>query len=457
MAKLWDKDYTLDRSIERFTVGNDYLLDENLVIADCVASIAHAQMLVAIGVLSEHEAAALKRELVAIIRQSARGEYKIDAADEDCHTSIENRLTAVLGEAGKRIHTGRSRNDQVIAALRLYARDFLLQFKQACLNLARTLVGFAEGHSQVPMPGRTHMQIAMPSSVGLWAGAFSEQLLDDTLLLDTAYYVNNTCPLGSAASYGVPLALDRELVARLLGFREVQNNVLYVNNSRGKTEAVIIDAVEQVMITLSKLAQDMILFSMPEFGYFRLASEVCTGSSIMPQKKNPALLELVRARASTVAACGNQVKGIIRGAPSGYNQDFQETKAAFMNAVQIGIESVHVMDLAVRRTVVDEECLLAGFKPEIFATDYALKLVGGGKPFRDAYREVARDLDKLSSLDPYEALKQKQHTGTTGNLGLHLASKRIAGARDAANQEQQRVNTILQELVGFEVPAYKRK
>lgn len=455
IPKLWQKDYTLDRVIEKFTVGQDHLLDLDLVNSDCVASVGHAQMLESIGLLTGVEYENLKSELITIINLNDKGAFKIDISQEDCHTSIENHLTDVLGEPGKKIHTGRSRNDQVIAALRLFTRDFLLDFQGSVFDLAVTLVECAQKHADAPMPGRTHMQIAMPSSVGLWASAYAEQLLDDSLLLETAYELNNMSPLGSAASYGVPLPLDREMVADALGFNKVQNNVLYVNNSRGKTESIVLDAVEQVLITVSKLAQDIIIFSMPEFGYFTLPDEVCTGSSIMPQKKNPALLELVRARASTVSGLSSLVKNIIRALPSGYNRDFQETKAYFMDGIETGMDCVHIMNLAVAKMIVHREKLIAGFTPEIYATDYVLELVSEGMAFRDAYRKVAQNLDSLEKRDPSEAVKKKIHTGATGNLGLENILMRVGERRQSVTSEQKRVNATIEALMGITVEFFR--
>ena len=454
MAKLWQKNSELEALVERFTVGDDYAVDRSLVAADCVASMAHAIMLYKIGILGDRELVDLKYALVEILHRDEKQEFVIHPSDEDCHTAIENYLVKSLGEAGKKIHTGRSRNDQVIAALRLFARGFLLQFQKACLDLAALLQGFAARNSLVPMPGRTHMQIAMPSSVGLWAGAFCEEMLDNLLLIDAAYTLNNASPLGAAASYGVPLPLEREMVAELLGFERVQNNVLYVNNSRGKVEAVILDAVEQVMLTLSKLAQDMIFFSLPEFGYFSLPDEVCTGSSIMPQKKNPDVLELIRARAATLSSLSQQVKAVIRSLPSGYNRDFQETKAPFVQGIRLGMISVRVMELVIGRLKVHREALAAGFRPEIYATDYALELVRQGVPFRDAYRRVAADLDSLKQRDPVQALKDKSSSGTTGNLGLEKSAARISSRLEDLAAEQRRVNEKLAALTGFELELF---
>ncbi len=455
MGKLWQKDYSLNEVVERFTVGEDYLLDRNFVNADCVASIAHAAMLESIGILTGEEFNSLKKELINIIEFNDSGKFLITQKDEDCHTAIENHLTSVLGEPGKKIHTGRSRNDQVIAAIRLYSRSFLSEFQKDCLRLAANLVDFAQRNRDIPMPGRTHMQIAMPSSVGLWAGAFAEEILDDLSLIATSYDLNNMSPLGSAASYGVPLPINREMVAHALGFKRVQNNVLYVNNSRGKVESIILDALEQVMLTLSKLAQDIIIFSMPEFKYFSFPDDMYTGSSIMPQKKNPAVLELIRAKASTVSAMCLQVKGIIKALPSGYNRDFQDTKPAFMKGLNTCMTCVRVMDLLVSRMEVNEDKLLAGFTPEIFAADRAIELVGRGVPFRDAYREVGSSLDTLESVDPYKAIRKKTHTGATGNLGLGASRDRIEELKVGLDQEARVVEERMVGLTGFKVTLFK--
>ncbi len=454
MTKLWQKDYELDAFVEQFTVGRDFELDQHLLNADCVASLAHATMLETIGILTKEELAALKEGLVAIIRAHEQGAFPIARSDEDGHTAIENALTEKCGAAGKKIHTGRSRNDQVIVATRLYARSYLLALLEHGLTLVDNLLNFAEEHQKVPMPGRTHMQIAMPSSVGLWAGAYAEQLLDDLLLVENAYRINNQSPLGSAASYGVPLPLDRELVADLLGFAKVQNNVLYANNSRGKMESIILDAVDQVVLTLSKLAQDLILFSMPEFRYFTLPDNLCSGSSIMPQKKNPCGLELVRAKSATVSACAFQIKNIIKALPSGYNRDFQETKEPFLRGANTGLACVQIMDLCIRKVKVNPEKLKAGFIPEIFATDAALELVAQGVPFRDAYREVGLNLDRLEARDPEATIMAKTYTGATGNLGLDKARAAAAALRAFAQAEEAKIDAKVRALVGFPVKLF---
>jgi argininosuccinate lyase len=451
LSKLWDKGYALDELIEEFTVGEDPQLDQRLVAADCVASMAHARMLARIGILTPEENEALRRELAAILRLNRDGQFPIRREEEDCHTAIENRLVETAGQAGKKIHTGRSRNDQVIAALRLYARSFLLEFQGAVLDLVQALLRFAEEHGDLPMPGRTHLQAAMPSSVGLWAGAWLEELLDDLQLLDAAYALNNCSPLGSAASYGVPLPLDRETVAESLAFDRVQNNVLYVNNSRGKVESIILDALEQVMLTLSKLAQDLILFSLPEFGYFRLPDELFAGSSIMPQKKNPCMLELMRAKAATIGSYCAQVKSIIRALPSGYNRDFQETKEPFLRGLDLALISVRVMQAVVVKLRPDAERLRRGFTPDIFATDRAMELVAKGVPFREAYRTVGNELDSLPTGDPDQAIRRRTYTGTTGNLGLEKARKQLEHRREELGLRRNRIAAKLEALAGFEI------
>jgi len=446
--KLWDKGYALDRELEAFTTADDPVIDRELAPWDCVASVAHAQMLARCGILSDDEAGKLAAELRAIAADAKAGSFQIKFEDEDCHTAIEKRLTARLGDLGKKIHTCRSRNDQVIAALRLWAKDALHTLFAASLDLATTLRQFAEAHKDIPMVGRTHTQVAMPSSVGLWAGAWLESILDDLRLLRAAYELNDQCPLGSAASYGVPLAIDREFTSQALGFARLQNNVLYANNSRGKIEAIILGACVQIAIDLSRMAQDLINFSLPEFGYFRIPQELCTGSSIMPQKRNPCGLELVRARASTIIACHDQVLGIVKALPSGYNRDFQETKRPFLHGLKTTIACVRVMNLTFRKLEVDEARLLAAFTPEVLATDEALRLVVEGVPFRDAYRRVAESLDRLEARDPREAIAQRTHAGGPANLRLEIADAAIDQAGAFLRKHRDAFQETIKALLG---------
>lgn len=440
MGKLWQKGYALDALMEEFTVGNDYLLDRNLVAADCLGSIAHARTLMEAGILASEETAALERALAEIIVLDRNGEFDITVSDEDCHTAIEAYLTRAVGEAGKKIHTGRSRNDQVQTALRLWMREFSLQMALQTSLLARDLLAFAERHVDVPMPGRTHMQLAMPSSVALWAASFAEELVDESRhLLDLSNLLDQS-PLGSAASYGTPLALDRAFSAAQLGFARVQNNVLYANNSRGKFEAMLLDGCDYVSLTASKLAQDLMLFSLPELGYFSLPKELCTGSSIMPQKKNPDGLELTRSRSAIVSSCSQRVKSIIRSLPSGYNRDFQDTKEPLFTGTKTALLVVRVMRLMVQKLQVNEQALLAGCKSELYATDEVLKRLASGASFRDVYREVGMDLDSVSSYDPLETIRGRTSLGTTGNLGLEQA---LSQAQALGRECESRLDALL--------------
>ena len=445
--KLWQKDYEPDRTVERYTVGEDYLLDQELVEVDVLGSLAHATMLQRIGVLSAEELARLRAALLEVLELHRRGEFTLRLEDEDVHTKVENHLTERLGALGKKIHTGRSRNDQVLVDLRLYTKRFLHRIAHAVLDLCEVLWSFSDRYRMTFMAGRTHTQPAMPSSVGLWSAALLEALLDDLALLRAAYELNDQCPLGSAASYGVPLPLDRALVARLLGFSRVQNNVLYANNSRGKFEAAVLFALVEVMLDLSRLAADLILFGLPEFGYFSFPPEMYNGSSIMPQKRNPATLELLRARTSTAMGYLFQVLSIVRALPSGYNRDFQETKAPFMRGMALALSSVQVAAHLLRHLQVNEEALRRGCTPEIFAADRALELSLQGMPFRDAYREVARQLDRLRPDDPTEALRKRAHQGTAAQLGLEGIRAWMERERRDWTERERKLEEALRRLV----------
>lgn len=456
MGKLWDKGSEIDALFEEFTVGNDYILDLNLVPADCAASIAHSDMLASIGILKEEEAAQLRKGLLKILGDWKEGLFRIERSEEDCHTALENRLRQYAGEAGKKIHTGRSRNDQVLAALRLYGREGLLYFARETAALASDFCSFAEEYKLIPLPGRTHMQPAMPSSVGLWAASFAEDLLEGLEFVKTAYRINNRCPLGSAASYGVPLPLNRELVSDLLGFEEPHHNVLSANNSRGRIELLVLEAMEYILLIISKAAEDLLIFSLPEFGYFSLPESLCTGSSIMPQKKNPDGLELLRAKSATLSSYADRIRQIIRALPSGYNRDFQETKEPFIKGLDLGILSVRIMRKTIQGLKPDVQRLLSGFTPEIFATDAALEAVEKGSSFRDVYREIGTALSELSARDPVGALVKRRYTGTTGNLELDKVREGCGTWERWIGLEELRVRKRIADFLGMEIPLFCR-
>ncbi len=447
MAKLWQKNYTLDSMMEHFTVRNDYIYDEELVVSDAIGSAAHAKGLNKIGILSDEECRKLLAGLDRIVQLRQSDSFPITVSDEDCHTAIEGFLTNELGDTGKKIHTGRSRNDQVQTALRIYMREAALKLASASLGLSASLIKLAEQNKDVPMPGRTHMQIAMPSSVALWALSFAEEILEETGMLLSLYDVIDQSPLGSAASYGVTLPLDREYTASLMGFRKVQNNVLYANNSRGKFEAFFLDHAEYIALTISKLAQDLMLFTLPEFGYFSLPRELCTGSSIMPQKKNPDGLELARSRTSLIGSCSMRVKSIIRALPSGYNRDFQDTKEPFIEGFRSALELVMITDEMIQGLEVHPDNLIAACTPELYATDRVMEKVLSGGNFRDSYKDVGLNLDKIQGEDPVASLGKRTSVGTAGNLMIEKDEAWLAELSERVEGEMGRLSSIYSSLI----------
>ena len=459
MTKLWQKGYSVNEQVERFEAAQNSHLDTRLVRHDIWGSLAHAAMLHHIGILNDAEYQALQATLCDILEMDAHHEFVIAASDEDVHTSVENYLSAHTGAAGKKIHLARSRNDQVLVDMRLYGKEQLHFVAEKLGQLCDALLTFAEQHADIPMPGYTHMQRAMLSSVGLWASSFAEALLDDEQLLSAAYAINDQSPLGSAAGYGVPIAIDRQFVADTLGFSHVQNNVIYVQNSRGKIEVAIVQALSQIMLDLSKFAQDVLLFSTVEYGFFQIPQELCTGSSIMPQKRNLGVMELVRARTQTMLAYQQQIFGIVSGLPSGYNMDYQETKAPFMDALDLVQESLDICTLVISNIGVNAERMIAACTFELFAADRAYELSQTANlPFRDAYRivgaEVTAQLDRHmpfpveSQEQLVERLHARSHLGGAGNLGLEQDKQRLDTALASWNTRKAHFIQKIQQLVG---------
>jgi len=440
--KLWDKGYEVDPRIQRFEVGDDLTCDQKLAVYDALGSVAHAAGLVKIGLLPVETFHALRKELANIVALAKQGEFQMSLADEDVHTKVENWLTQQLGEPGKMIHTGRSRNDQVVVDLRLFTREAVLPVYDAILDACDALLAMAQQHATTPMPGYTHMQRAMVTSVGVWAGAFLESLLDDLTLLDAAVALSDQSPLGSAASYGVGLPLDRQYVSDLLGFAKVQNNVLYSQHGRGKFELAIVQALAQVMLDFSKLAQDILLFTTSEFGFFDVDVSVTTGSSIMPQKKNLDTMELLRGKVHVIAAMQQQMLTILGGTPLGFNAEYQDTKRPFMEALDLVEASAVVAALNVSKLTPNEERMLAACSPDLFATDVAYDLVQKGVPFRDAYRQVAGMLDDLAEFDAHAVLAMRTHQGTSGDLRLDASAGNIAARRKQVAARQAELAEI---------------
>ncbi len=392
MTKLWEKGYDLNKAIELFTVGNDPQLDQQLVYYDCIASKTHAKMLEKIGLLTDEEVKDIERELERIIELDKQGKFIICQEHEDCHTAIEVFLTNSLGNVGKKIHTARSRNDQVLTALRLYYKDQLDEISRLTTQLIEAINGFIKKHGAIQFPGYTHMRKAMPSSFELWGNAFIDSMTDNLHLLTAVKNLIDQSPLGSAAGYGVPLDIDREFTANELGFSRVQKNPIYTQNSRGKFEKSILHVLTQTMLDLNKIASDLILFSMEEFGYIELPDEFCTGSSIMPQKKNPDVLELLRAKYHVVSSYEFQVSGICSDLMSGYNRDMQLTKEPVMNGFFITSSSLEIFILLFKYLTVNKEKCSKAMTDDLFATERVYQLVKEGIPFRDAYQQIAKSI-----------------------------------------------------------------
>ncbi|MFH0956901.1 MAG: argininosuccinate lyase [Candidatus Aenigmatarchaeota archaeon] len=389
MAKLWDRGGKSSDAALDYATGKDYILDQALVPYDCRASEAHAEALWKAGVLTASEKEKITGALEDILKLHAEGRFVIKKEDEDCHTAIENFLTEKLGDTGKKVHALRSRNDQVLTALRLYYKDELSSVLAGIDAFIAQAREFSARHGKVAMPGYTHTRKAMPSSARLWTGAFIASMEDDKKIVRAALELVDQSPLGTGAGYGLPAELDRKLTAKKLGFSSVQENPLYVQNSRGKFEGFVLHALSQVMLDLSRMASDVILFSMPELGYFTLDSSVCTGSSIMPQKKNPDVLEIMRGKFHEVQALGQQVMGTTAGLISGYNRDVQLTKEPVMKGFSIVKESLAAAALVLSGMGVDAEKCRKAMTPELFAAQEAYELSMKGVPFRDAYRKVA--------------------------------------------------------------------
>lgn len=392
--KLWEKRFLLNEQIEAFTVGNDFILDQKLVKYDCIGSIAHVKMLNKIGLLTPEESEKLIMVLYEIIKLNGNDAFIITQEQEDCHTAIENYLVEKLGDIGKKVHTGRSRNDQVLTVLRLYYKDEIEKVTQLIDELIQILKSFNEKFGHIEMPGYSHMQKAMPSSISLWVESFIESMNDNTTLLFDIKKLIDQSPLGTGAGYGLPIKVDRKMTAELLGFSKIQNNPIYVQNSRGKFEASILHVLGNIMFDVNKMASDLMLFSTVEFGYFKLPSEFCTGSSIMPNKKNPDVLEILRAKYYKVLSYEFQIKTIIGNLISGYNRDLQLTKEPIINGFEITKNALEIMKIVMEKTEVDAIKCKQSMTPELYATKKVYDLVKEGVAFRDAHHQISDDYKK---------------------------------------------------------------
>lgn len=413
-TKLWEKNVQLNKEIERFTVGRDRELDVFLAKYDVLGSMAHITMLESIGLLAADELKILLEELREIYKLADEGKLVIEDGIEDVHSQVELMLTRKLGVVGKKIHSGRSRNDQVLVDLKLYARSEIRTIAEAANSLFNELQKQSEKYKNVLMPGYTHMQVAMPSSFGLWFGAYAESLADDMQLLLAAYRVTNRNPLGSAAGYGSSFPLDRQMTTDLLGFDSMDYNVVYAQMGRGKTERNIAFAMAGIASTLSKLAFDACLFNSQNFGFVKLPAECTTGSSIMPHKKNPDVFELIRAKSNKLQSLPVQITMMMNNLPSGYSRDFQLIKEVFMPAFEELLDCLQMTEYIIARTEVNEHIIDDPRYDAMFSVEEVNRRVLSGTSFRDAYKQVGLEIE-AGNFVPDKNIHHT-HAGSIGNL-----------------------------------------
>ena len=413
-TKLWEKNFEVNAEIERFTVGRDRELDIYLARYDVLGSMAHIKMLQTIGLMEKDELDALLAELRNIYRDCTEGRFVIEDGVEDVHSQVELLLTRRLGDMGKKIHSGRSRNDQVLVDLKLFIRHELREIADGVMTLFGELQEKSGQFKDVLMPGYTHLQIAMPSSFGLWFGAYAESLADDMLYLQAAYRMANRNPLGSAAGYGSSFPLDREMTTRLLGFASMDYNVVYAQMGRGKTERNVAFAMASVAGTLAKMAFDACLFNCQNFGFIRLPKECTTGSSIMPHKKNPDVFELIRAKCNKLQALPEQITLIMNNLPVGYFRDLQIIKEVFLPAFGELKDCLRMAAYIISKMEVIRNFLDNPMYDPMFSVEEVNRLAAAGMPFRDAYRKVGMEIENGT----YRADRNICHTheGSMGNL-----------------------------------------
>lgn len=412
--KLWQKDKDSLNEVTRFTVGNDRELDLNLAKYDVLGSMAHITMLESVGLLTNEELTVLLRELKSIYSQIAKGEFEIDEGIEDVHSQIELLLTKKLGDVGKKIHSARSRNDQVLVDLKMFMRAEIQTVVTNIESLFALLIAKSEEHKDKLLPGYTHLQLAMPSSFGLWFGAYAESLSDDLVQLEAAFRLVNKNPLGSAAGYGSSFPINRTLTTQLLGFDDLHYNVVYAQMTRGKTERAVAQALSNVAATLSKLAMDSCLYLNQNFGFISFPDELTTGSSIMPHKKNPDVFELIRGKCNDLQSLPNQIALITTNLPCGYHRDWQLLKEKIVPAFTTLNDCLAMMHLMLSSIQVKDNILGDDKYKFLFSVEAVNKMVLIGMPFRDAYQKVGKDIE--SGKFTYSTTLFHTHEGSIGNL-----------------------------------------
>ncbi len=414
--KLWDKGYTTENIVDRYTVGNDRQLDLKLAKHDVRGNMAHAKMLHKIGILNTQELDDILKALQAIDAQIANGDFTIEEQFEDVHSKIEFELVKQIGEAGKKIHTARSRNDQVLVDLHLYAKEEIQGIKSLIQKLFNTLLSLAEQHKNILMPGYTHMQVAMPSSFGLWFSAYAESLIDDIIMLNAALKVADQNPLGSAAGYGTSFPIDRAMTTELLGFETMKYNVVAAQMSRGKLEKTIGYALASAAGTLSRLSADICLFMSQNFNFVGFPKELTTGSSIMPHKQNPDVFELMRAYSNKIQNLPVELSFITNNLTTGYHRDFQLLKESLMNGIDQTKDNLEVCDFMVQHITINDKLLENPIYDYLYSVEEVNKLVMNGMTFRDAYQKLGIEIMD-GKFSPSKEVNHV-HEGSIGNLCL---------------------------------------
>lgn len=429
MAKIWDKGFDANRKVEEFTVGKDRELDLRLAKNDILGSMAHIKMLVTIGLLEADEEKALRNELQNILKEVERGNFTLDEDAEDIHSQVEALLTQRLGEMGKKIHSGRSRNDQVLVDIKLFLKEEILRIKEGVLELFNLLQSLSETHKEVLLPGYTHAQIAMPSSFGLWFGAYAEALVDDMHSLAAAWKVADQNPLGSAAGYGSSFPLDREMTTRELGFSTMSYNVVAAQMGRGKTERILAQSMSNIASTLNKLAADNCMYLSGNYGFISYPDELTTGSSIMPHKKNPDVWELIRGHSNRLQSLPNEISLMTTNMPHGYHRDYQLLKEVLFPAIETLHSLLEMTCFMLQHISVNKDILSDRRYEYLFTVEEVNNRVLQGIPFREAYQQVGKEVQAGTFQAPKEV--RHTHAGSIGNLCTEEIRKKMVRASEA--------------------------
>jgi argininosuccinate lyase len=442
--KLWQKDISSKKEVESFTIGRDPEFDMILAPFDVLGSMAHAIMLEKIGLLTAEELKILKGGLKEIYLEIEKGQFQIEEGVEDVHSQVEFLLTKRYGDVGKKLHSGRSRNDQVLVDLKLYYRAAIREIIEATEELFNLLIKLSEKHQDNLMPGYTHTQLAMPSSFGLWFGSFAEGLTEDLELMLAAYHLANKNPLGSAAGYGSSFPLDRTLTTQLLGFADLHHNVINAQNSRGKTEKNIAFALSGIAGTLNKLAADVCIFMNQHFGFLTFPDDLTTGSSIMPHKKNPDVFELIRAKTNQIQSIPNTVTLLLTNMTTGYHRDLQLLKEAIFPGIETLLDCIRMSSFMLKEIKVKENILTDPFYKHVFSVEEVNDLVLKGIPFRDAYKQVGYAIEN-NDFQPDQEKVAHTHEGSIGNL----CSAEIRGKMDRSlsSFEFEKVRVSIERLI----------